>query len=156
MTTESEVKAAITQANIDLYGDQTETKFVGSPVWDEGDFAVNPVIQVIHSGVAGLQAALAHQESPRAFSKPVYRSEHTVTADQARTDAITCLTDIRRDAIAIEDKAEAINFAIQGTLTIVDTAIETVDGAPNSVTRDLAKQLAESWSFEPVAEAAAE
>lgn len=80
----------------------------------------------------------------------------TVSAEQARKDAVTCLNDIRRDAIAIEDKAEAINFAIQGTLTIVDTAIETVDGAPNSVTRALAKQLAESWSFEPVAEAAAE
>lgn len=80
----------------------------------------------------------------------------TVSAEQARKDAVTCLNDIRRDAIAIEDKAEAINFAIQGTLTIIDTAIETVDGAPNSVTRDLAKQLAESWSFEPVAEAAAE
>jgi hypothetical protein len=78
----------------------------------------------------------------------------TVSAEQARADAVTCLNDIRRDAIAIDDKAEAINFAIQGTLTIVDTAIETVDGTPNSVTRDLAKQLAESWSFEPVADAA--
>lgn len=80
----------------------------------------------------------------------------TVSAEQARADAVTCLTDIRRDANAIEDKAQAIDFAIQGTLTIVDTAIETVYGEPNTVTRDLAKQLAEGWSFEPVAEAAAE
>jgi hypothetical protein len=78
----------------------------------------------------------------------------TVSVEQARADAVTCLNDIRRDANAIEDKAQAIDFAIQGTLTIVDTAIETVAGEPNTVTRDLAKQLADSWSFEPTAEAA--
>ncbi|MMZ66835.1 hypothetical protein D3C87_1205440 [compost metagenome] len=78
----------------------------------------------------------------------------TVSAEQARADAVTCLNDIRRDANAIEDKAQAIDFAIQGTLTVVDTAIETVYGEPNTVTRDLAKQLADSWSFEPTADAA--
>lgn len=81
----------------------------------------------------------------------------TVSVEQARADAVTCLSDIRRDANQIEDKAQAIDFAIQGTMTIVDTAIETVDGNAHPVTRDLAKQLAASWTFnEPAAEAEAE
>ncbi|MNO12944.1 hypothetical protein D3C76_25640 [compost metagenome] len=77
-----------------------------------------------------------------------------VSAEQARKDAVACLNDIRRDANVMEDKAAAIDFAIQGTLAITDTALETVAGEPNQVTRGLAQQLADSWSFEPVAEEA--
>lgn len=79
-----------------------------------------------------------------------------ITAEVSREQAVGCINDVRRDANAIEDKAAAIDYAIQGTLTIVNTAIEVVDGAGHAVTKDLAKQLADSWSFAPQAEEAAE
>jgi len=77
-----------------------------------------------------------------------------ISAAESRAQAVSCINDVRRDANAIEDKQAAIDYAIQGTLTTVNTAIEVVDGAGHAVTQDLAKSLAESWSFAPAEEEA--
>lgn len=79
-----------------------------------------------------------------------------ITAELSREQVIDGISAIRNDAIAMEDKTKAVDFAIQATLTIVDTGIEVVDGAGHGVTKGLAEELGRKWSFEPQAEEAAE
>lgn len=71
----------------------------------------------------------------------------TITAEESRDQAVNCINAIRQDANAMEDKAAAIDFAIQGTLSTLDTAIEVVDAVAHPVAHELAKKLAESWTF---------
>lgn len=78
-----------------------------------------------------------------------------ITAAQSREQVIEGISAIRNDAIAMEDTAKAVDFAIQATLTIVDTGIEVVEGAGHGVTKGLAEELANKWSFAPAEEEAA-
>ena len=68
----------------------------------------------------------------------------TITAVESQLQLVDVLTTLRADAVNQPTLTEAVDFAIHGTITAIETGLE-VTGQPTEVVTDLSKTLAAKW-----------